>query len=153
MIGLIIVMFSIIIGSVVLYRRSVGPYNQAKQEASVIAQREADLVNVEEFYWYNGSETYFSLIGDNEEGEGIVVIIRQEGGQVMTFPLDEVYPETDAIRQVINEKSPERILQARIGIEEESPVWEVSYRNESGRIGYYIMDLETGEWIRTIDNI
>lgn len=153
LIGLSVVMASFIIATVVLYRRSVSPYNQAKSEATTIANREAGLASVDDFHWYNGTETYFTVTGTTDEGEDRIIIIRQEDGNVVNLSANEVISEADAIQQVREEKSPERVLQARIGIEEDVPVWEVSYRNKNGRIGYYVMDLESGEWMRTIDNI
>lgn len=146
-------MLVIIVGTVVVYRQAVTPYNQAREEASSLASRRADLVTVEDFYWYNGSETYFTVTGINNEDENIVVIIRQEGGQITTFNRDETISEIDAVNQVRQEKNPEKILGSRIGIEDDQAIWEVSYRNENGRIGYYVISLETGEWLRTIDNI
>lgn len=153
LIGLIVLMSAIIVATVVVYRRSVAPHNQAKEEATAIANREANITTVEDFYWYNGSETYFTITGTSDEGEELIAIIHQDSGEVTTLPVEETFSESEAIHQVVNEKSPERILQARIGIEDERPIWEVSYRNENGRIGYYLMSLENGEWIRTIDNI
>lgn len=153
LVGLIVVMSTLIIATVVVYRRSVAPHNQAEEEATVIANREANITSAEEFYWYNGSETYFTVTGTSDAGEELIAIIRQDTGEVTTISAEETVSEEEAIRQVVNEKSPERILQARIGIEDELPIWEVSYRNENGRIGYYVMALENGEWIRTIDNI
>lgn len=153
LIGVIIVLTSFILGVVVIYNRSVSPYNQAEEEALVIAEREAGVNNVDEFYWYNGTETYFTVTGTTENDEELIVIIRQDDGSIVTLPVNETISKNEAIRQVIDEQSPERILQARIGLEGETPVWEVSYRNENGRIGYYTLALENGEWIRTIDNI
>lgn len=146
-------MASFITGTVVIYRRSVAPYNQAQEEATVIARREVGISNVTDFYWYNGSETYFTIVGTTDENEEIIAIIKQEDGSVTSIPVDEAIAQDEAIRQVINEKSPERILEARVGIEGDLPVWEVSYRYENGRIGYYLLNLQTGEWLRTIENI
>lgn len=129
------------------------PYNQAKKEAFSIARTSAGLETMDRFYWYNGEETYFTIVGKDRNEEDRIVLIRQNDGKVTVLDGSEAVSEVQAKQITKRDKKPKRILEARIGISEEEPVWEISYQHENGKIGYYILSLETGEWIRSIENI
>lgn len=153
--GSLVFLTAVIIFGIFFFQRTTAPYYQARDEASTIAQEQANIQDVEDFYWFNGAEeTYFTVTGTNNEDTGQVVIIRQSDGAVAVYDQSEIVSETEAVRQVMNEVNPETILEARIGMDSDSlPVWEVSYKNSDGQLGYYLLSLKTGEWVRTIDNI
>ena len=46
-----------------------------------------------------------------------------------------------------------KILETRIGMEKGVPIWEVAYKEENGRLGYHIITLKDGEYVRDIGNI
>lgn len=152
-IGLVIVMSMLIIGSVYLYSQSIEPYSQAKSDTIAYVSERTTISEIGEFYWFNGEETYFTLTGTNEEGEERIYIVQQQGGQITTLSADDTVTKQEAIQQTKQERQPEKILNARIGILDETPVWEITYRNDNNRLGYYVINLRNGEWIRTIDNI
>jgi len=129
------------------------PFNQAREEAIQHAQANTDLETAEDFYWYNGEETYFSMRGNTQEGTEVVVIIQQNGGHIKVLEAEETISEDHARAIVRQEKQLARILEARIGMAASIPSWEVSFKQENGKIGYYVMNLETGEWLRSIENI
>lgn len=152
-IGLTVLLIMLIIGSIVLYRRSVAPYNNSKEEAFEYAIAHSDIITPEEFYWYNDTETFFTVVGKTEEDTELVVLINQDNGDVTSIPIEETISKQSAIQKTREARQPDKILEARIGMDNNIPIWEVSYRNENGRLGYYILSLEDGEWLRTIDNI
>lgn len=143
----------LIIGVTTVLSKSVSPLKQARVETIDLAERKADLVEADDFYWYNGNETYFTVTGKNSVEEEIIVIVKQEGGSVEVINQEDTFSKGDAIRKVVELDSPVRILEARIGIHENLPIWEISFRQENGRIGFTMLSLRSGEWIRTIKNI
>jgi len=153
LVGLAIGLGLLLVVSVALFQKSTAPFEQARAEAIEFAEERADLVQTDDFYWYNGTQTYFTVTGENSEGVPIVVIIQQDGGNMHVFNQEELISKEEAIQTTREAKQPKKILEARIGMEESLPVWEVSYRNENESIGYYVLSLETGEWIKSIENI
>lgn len=143
----------LVIGVTTVLSKSVSPLKQARAETIDLAERKADLVEADDFYWYNGNETYLTVTGRNSVDEEIIVIVKQEGGSLEVVNQADSFSKGDAIRKVVELESPVRILEARIGIHEGLPIWEISFRQENGRIGYTMFSLKTGEWIRTIKNI
>lgn len=152
-IGLAVFLIMLIAGTIVLYRRSVAPYNNSKNQAFEYAMTHSEIITPEEFYWYNDSETFFAVVGKTEEETELVVLINQDNGETTSIPAEETITKQQAIQRTREARQPEKILEARIGMDNNTPIWEVSYRNENGRLGYYILNLEDGEWLKTIDNI
>lgn len=151
--GLAVFLIALIIGAVVVYTKSIASYNESKEQAFDYAITNSDIVVPEEFYWYNDKETYFTVVGQTEQNEELVVLINQDNGEVTSIPIEETISKQEAIQLTKQARQPDKVLEARIGIDNEIPVWEVSYRNENGRLGYYILALEDGEWLKTINNI
>lgn len=150
---LLVAMLVLIISVVFIVSRSLSPFNQAEAETIELAERRADLVEARDFYWFNGEETFFTVTGENSLGDAIVVIVQQEGGAIEVLDEAETISKQEVMTQTIAREEPEKILEARIGMFKDEPIWEVSYRLENGLIGYTTWSLRSGEWIRTIKNI
>ncbi|MGX7419254.1 cell wall elongation regulator TseB-like domain-containing protein [Carnobacterium gallinarum] len=150
---LTIVMAFIVVGSWYVYYVGHQPMAKAEKEATEIAKQEADLKEVDQFYWYNGVETYFTITGTNQKDEKIIVIIAKKGGKTQVIKQSDTISESDARKLTREAKNPKRILETRIGLEKDIPIWEVVYKEENGRLGYHILKLKDGEYIRDISNI
>lgn len=150
---ILVILLLFIFSVTFILTRSLSPYNQAKAETIDLASRRADLTQADDFYWFNGEETFFTITGSNSEGTPIVVIVQQDGGAVQVYNEEETVSKEQVVRQTIEREQPEKILEARIGLSQNNPIWEVSFEQENGSVGYTTFSLTTGEWIRTIKNI
>lgn len=151
--ALIVILSVFIIAVLIIFGQSMSPYRAARNNAFEHAEEYADLENLDNFYWYNSEETYYTVTGTNGEGEDIVAIIQKEGGHVEIIPLLETISEYDAVQQALSDLENVEILETRIGKDEDIPVWEISFRNPDDTIGYYLVSLESGEWIKSINNL
>lgn len=149
----LITMLLFIIGVSSLLTHSLSPYKQARAETIELAQRRADLAKAEDFYWYNGDETFFTVTGTNKDGSSIVVIVQQDGGAIEVFNQDEIVTENEVVVATNNRENPKKVLEARIGVQNDQPVWEVSFQLENDQTGYSYFSLTSGEWLQTIKNI
>jgi len=149
----LILMLLLIFGVTFVLTRSLSPYNQAEAEATEIANRQADLTETEDFYWFNGNETFFTVTGTDSEGTNIIVIVQQDGGNTQVYNEADTVSEQEVIDQTFAREEPSNVLEARIGIYDSNPIWEVSFEQADDSIGYAIYSLTSGEWIRTIKNI
>lgn len=149
----LIIMLLFIFAVTFVITRSLAPFNQAKAETEELAIRRANLVESDEFYWYNGTETFFTITGKNDQGQPIIVIVQQDGGNIEVVDANEAITKYDVMQLTIERESPKRIREARIGIENKQPIWEVSFEMENGSLGYSLFSLTTGEWLKTIKNI
>ena len=149
----IVVMIVVIAFSISVYQTASKPLHKAEDEAFAVAKSSAGIAKVDDFYWYNGTETYFTVTGTNQEDEAVIAIVAQDGGETTVLNQADIITEAEAVQLTRQAVNPKEILEARIGIEEDTPIWEVAYKQENGRLGYYVLTLETGEWIKGIENI
>ncbi|WP_041556259.1 cell wall elongation regulator TseB-like domain-containing protein [Carnobacterium sp. 17-4] len=148
-----IVMSVILVCSITLLLISQDPIKKAEKETIAIAKESAGLVKATDFYWYNRDKTYFSVSGLNESDEEIMVIVAKDGGATTVLNQDEFITEQQAKALTREDKGAVDILEARIGLDGETPIWEISYKQENGRLGYYVLTAKSGKWVSDIENI
>ncbi|WP_347298386.1 DUF5590 domain-containing protein [Dolosigranulum savutiense] len=155
LISLNFILTAIIIFMILMFNRAAGPYYQAKVEATNFAQKHANLVKQEAFYWYTDSEgSYLTVTGQNDDQSSIIVLIRQSDGAIMVLDQADTVSQEAVTAQMIEDVAPAKILNYRMGIIKQNiPIWEVTYKKSNGSLGYYIASLETGAWLRTIDGL
>lgn len=155
LIGINFVLTAIIIFMILMFNNAAGPYYHAKVEATNFARKHANLVDQEDFYWYSDSEgSYLTVTGQNGDQASIIVLIRQSDGAIMVLDQAETVSQEAITAQMIEDIAPAQILNYRMGIIEQNiPIWEVTYKKSNGSLGYYIASLETGAWLRTIDGL
>ena len=94
------------------------------------------------------------MTGQNGDQASIIVLIRQSDGAIMVLDQTETVSQEAITAQMIEDVAPAQILNYRMGIIEQNiPIWEVTYKKSNGSLGYYIASLETGAWLRTIDGL
>jgi len=155
LIGINFVLTAIIIFMILMFNNAASPYYHAKVEATNFARKHANLVEQEDFYWYSDSEgSYLTVTGQNGDQASIIVLIRQSDGAIMVLDQAETVSQEAITAQMIEDIAPAQILNYRMGIIEQNiPIWEVTYKKSNGSLGYYIASLETGAWLRTIDGL
>lgn len=155
LIGINFVLTTIIIFMILMFNNAAGPYYHAKVEAINFARKHANLVEQEDFYWYSDSEgSYLTVTGQNGDQASIIVLIRQSDGAIMVLDQAETVSQEAITAQMMEDIAPAQILNYRMGIIEQNiPIWEVTYKKSNGSLGYYIASLETGAWLRTIDGL
>lgn len=143
----------VVLFSVIFYIRSTRPMAQAQKEAVSIAKEFADLQEVDKFYWFTREKTYFSLTGKNAKQEKIAVIIARSGGEVKTFKQKDGLTEAAAIKKIVAEYQPKKVLKASLGMYQDEPVWEVVTENDTGYFNYYLCSFKTGDLLKNIENV
>lgn len=149
----LVVMLLLITSVTILVNKSLSPLKQAEAETIAIAEEKTSLTEADDFYWYNGNESYFTVTGKNTDSKEIIVIVNQENGETKEFAKNETLSKQELFEKVREREEPARILEARIGIHNDLPIWEVSFRQKDDKLAYIIFSLTTGEWVRTIKNI
>lgn len=153
LITLAVVMSVVLVFSITLLMISQDPIKKAEKETVAIAKETAGLETATDFYWYNREKTYFSVAGLNEADEEMMVIVAKDGGDTIILNQDEFITEQQAKEMTREDKGSVEILEARIGLEGATPIWEISYKQENGRLGYYVLTAKSGKWVSDIENI
>ncbi|HLU23731.1 MAG TPA: DUF5590 domain-containing protein [Bacillaceae bacterium] len=137
-----------------LYTSTRAPLEAAKEYAEEIASSEAGIVSIEEFYMYNGSETYYVIIGKQEDEQEMVVWIPEdEEKKLIKKKLADGVSKQEVVNKLLAEENPQEILNVTLGMENDLPIWEVSYINNDSKLNYYYIHFDSGKWWRKIENL
>lgn len=154
--GLIV---AIVVFLVVSYMMATSPKREAEAEAFKIAQAEKGIQSVSAFYYYNGiKETYSVIVGPNKKGVETAVFIprgkhTKKTAKIVSYLMSDGISKQEARNIAIKEKQPAKILTTNIGMDEGTPIWEISYRKEDGTLNYFEINFITGSWYRQINNL
>ncbi len=147
----IILLLMILFFSAIFYVRASRPMRQAKAEAIQLAKQYIDLKRVDRFYWYTREETYFSLIGEEQDGEEKIIIIPKKGDQMTILNKSDGLDEQE-VRAIMNQEfSDEKIKKITLGMFENQVVWEVTTKI-SDNLHYYLLDFKDGTLLKSIQS-
>lgn len=152
---LILVLFIVVCVGVFIkvYVSAQEPLAAAEEKAVSLAKEKVNLSEVEDFHIYHGTETVSVLEGKNNKGENIIVWIPEKNKKVMVDKRKNGLSKEEAIKRLMDEKNPKKIMSVRLGMENNIPLWEIHYRSENNLINYYYVDFKTGEWLKKIENL
>lgn len=126
----------------IIWDISSAPYLEMKQHATQVARDYADIQTVDTFSIYNSSETYYSIIGVNSEGQSLAVIIPENSNTVFVYPTENGI-SMDEAQAIAKENGAGDIEKVVLGFKDGKPIWEV----KSGT-AYYQVEFETGNFIK-----
>lgn len=125
------------------------PKNKAADIAYKTAKTEAGLKTMEQFYMYHGLDSYSVVIGTTNSGvKKIVWIPDNDREKIVVMNVANGKTKED-IRSIVQQRTnPENIISIKLGMENNVPLWEVTYKNRSGKYNYDYYDFQTGEWLK-----
>ncbi|KFN90534.1 DUF5590 domain-containing protein [Tetragenococcus muriaticus] len=150
------VLLFIIFFSIIFYIRASRPMRQARQEAEEIAEEYANIDTVDDFYWFTREETYFTVMGRDEDDRALAVIVPQSGDRVTVEEQSEGLSEQEARQAVLQEHENETVEKASLGMVDDTPVWEVVTTDDNeDTVGsnYYLLQFQDGEEVKTLRDI
>lgn len=126
---------------------------RAEDESIKLVSYDHTVKSVNKFYWSTTDKTYFALDFNDDQSSQHYAIIAQEGGEIAYFTANEIISENEASSIVLNDMKPFKIIQMRLSLLNNEPVWEATIKNENSTITYYTISAKNGSWIQTIENI
>ena len=136
-----------------LFVRTQDQFYRAEDEAISLVSLDYDIKDALNFYWSTTDKAYFALEFNDRDGQHRYAIITQEGGDIAYYTSQDIISEEDAESIVLKNHSPHRILQMRLALLNQVPVWEATIKNEDGTINYITINATNGQWIQSIENI
>lgn len=125
------------------------PKNKATDIAFETAKTEAGLKTMEQFYMYHGLDSYSVVIGTTNSGvKKIVWIPDNKREKIVVINAAKGKTKKDIQSIVQQRTNPEKIISIKLGMENSVPLWEVTYKNRSGKYNYDYYDFHTGEWLK-----
>jgi uncharacterized protein YpmB len=129
--------------------------NQAEERAIQIAESKGGLVEISDFYLYHGKETYSVVIGQDQEGTKQVLWIPEntKDQSVIKKKYSDGVSKTEITNEVKKEKQPKEIISVKLGMENKTALWEVTFKDQNDFLHYYYYDFLTGKLLRYYENI
>ncbi|MCB5952612.1 DUF5590 domain-containing protein [Enterococcus sp. BWT-B8] len=150
---LVAILLTVIVMLSIFYIRATHPMAQAKREAVKIAEEYTELETVDNFYWFNRKETYFTVTGKDASGKEIIVVVPEKSGNVTVLNQEDGISEDQAKQMVAQSYKEEEIQKANLGLFDGEVVWEIVAKSEEGPLNYYLITFKEGKEVNVIQNI
>ncbi len=121
---------------------ATSPFVSAKEKAEQVAKDYADIQSVSSVSTYNGSASYYSLVGENTDGQEVLVLIATDSSDIFVYQMDQGISQEEA-ESIAQENGATTVDKVTLGYEADQPIWEV----KSGT-AYYLIGFESGELIK-----
>ena len=133
-------LLALVVTSSFLYLVWLGmnPYRTAKTEGERLAKQYAELETVSQIDFFNGLESYYSVIGQDKNQKPIAVLIEKNSQKIYVYQLESGTSQEKA-EAVVREKGATEIDKITFGRYADKPVWEIKSGGD-----YYLVDFETG---------
>ncbi len=153
LLGIVAFLLIILVAGSMIFIRSNRPMQQAKREAIQMAEKYADLETVDQFYWFNREQTYFTVVGKNKSQEEIIVIIPKSGDKVRVLAQKDGLTEEQAEATVKTNYPDVTVEKATLGIYRDKTAWEITAKDDQGAIYYYLLTFNDGKTIKVIKKL
>ena len=150
---LTVVFLIVLVGLSWLFISSQAHIQQAQKEAVKRIEVDYTVKDVKKFYWTTIKEAYFAMEFVDDSGQAHYAVIAREGGDAHYYTPSEIITEDEAKSIAAEGTGVTNIMQARLGMMNDGPVWEVTIKNEDGTLTYYYVNAKDGAWIQKIENI
>ena len=117
------------------------PYQTAKVEGEKLAKQYANLETVSQVDFFNGLESYYSVLGQDKNQKPVAVLIEKNSQKIYVYQLESGTSQEKA-EAVVREKGATEIDTITFGRYADKPVWEIKSGGD-----YYLVDFETGALI------
>ncbi|MCM3718900.1 DUF5590 domain-containing protein [Fictibacillus phosphorivorans] len=119
---------------------------QQKKEAAAIelAKKELNLKTVTNIDHFFKNETYYVVEGKNDQGTDMIAWVGSDK-EIYSEKAKEGLSEKQMIDYVKKNQNAVKIIDSRLGMEDEIPLWEVVYIDDQDRYTYYYGYFETGK--------
>lgn len=144
---------AVIVCIVIIFIQSNHSMSQSKKEATEIAKEYANLETVDDFYWFTRKETSFSVVGKDDKGNELIVMIPKSGDPVKVLNLKDGVSEGQIRQVVAQDYQQNNIKKVNLGLYDGKPTWEVVTENADQSFNYYLLSFENAEEINIIKNI
>lgn len=125
------------------------PKHKAEDLAFEIAKAEAGLKAMDEFYLYHGKESYSVVVGTTSSRQKQIVWIPDNDRDRIVIENVANGKTKEEILSIVQQNiDSEKIISVKLGMENSVPLWEVTYKDRSGRYNYDYYDFKTGEWLK-----
>ncbi|WP_078553311.1 DUF5590 domain-containing protein [Bacillus alkalicellulosilyticus] len=148
---LLVVLLLFVIGSataVYYYQTIRSPLLEEKEKITQFVLANGAVTSISSINFYHGTEAYYVIEGQNAENESLIVWVSEDLQSVITRKAEDGWSKEQVTDFAIQELQPAKLISIRLGMEQELPVYEITYINEDDRLAYYYITFRDGTYIQ-----
>lgn len=146
----------IAIGCVSLYVSATKPLKNGKEAAIERAKNEAGLTEVISADWFHYTENYYVIDGKDTKDDELYVWVPEDSKKDIFIKKKSAGMSEKELLNFIqsglgdlsNDKKPKKIIRIKLGMIDNAPAYEVTYRDQENRYSILYVDFYHGEWYR-----
>ncbi|MET3558727.1 uncharacterized protein YpmB [Streptococcus rupicaprae] len=139
--GLTIVLVVLVISGLTIFYHALYPYRSARREVEALVKQHMDLSEINHFAIFHHQESYYSLEAKGQTGESLLVLVPQDGRDILVYQATEGIKASEA-EEIARNSGAQSIQKTTFGLFNQVPVWEV-YADG----GYYYIGFEEGDLV------
>ncbi|WP_147515354.1 cell wall elongation regulator TseB-like domain-containing protein [Massilibacterium senegalense] len=141
-VGIVIVIFGLLTAYYQSIRHDV---NSSQKKAVQKAQQEANIERIDTVTYYHGNESYHIVQGRTQDKKNVLVFVPEKKGDLFVVAASKGMTKKEAIEQVKREQQVTELVDIRLGMEKNTPLWEIVYTDEEENYNYHYVRFTTGE--------
>ncbi|MCU9613683.1 DUF5590 domain-containing protein [Caldibacillus lycopersici] len=157
---IIIVLFLVVIiaiGLVLVYHFSTDDLKQDKDLAVERAKEFTNITTVETIEWFHYIDNYYVIKGKNNKKESIIVWVpdNPKNKEIVVKKAKDGLAEEEVVSLLSNgldnfsnDKRPTEIIDIKLGMVDNAPAYEITYRDQKNRYSIIYIDFYKGDWYR-----
>ena len=151
--NILLVILRVLLVGWITYAVSNQPRHAAKRQATQMAEKYAHLQDPDRLYIFNRESTFYTVSGKNQQGQPILVIVPQKGGNIRVVKQNSGLTAQQVRKMTQQNRHPAEIMKVAPGVFNDKTVWEVTYRNKKGQLCYDLINFKTGKYVQEINNL
>jgi uncharacterized protein YpmB len=133
-----------------LYNSAVSPLEEREAAGRAAASSMEDIAEIYEVNFFHGETSYQVVDAVREDGEDIYVLVPEnEEAEPEVLLHSAGITREEARETAAANEDMQSVHAVRLGMLEGIPIYEINYTDSYGRLGYYYVSFENGEYIKS----
>jgi uncharacterized protein YpmB len=131
-----------------LYVKTMQPVKEQSKEAIIRAKEILHLSKVIDVEHYFGKDAYYVIDAQSEIGNVFIIVPEEKTKKITYVKKEEGITKEQAIKIIEKTKNPKQILDIRIAIDQNIPLWEIVYEENAHQRTFIYLTFKTGEFYK-----
>ncbi|MDF2606424.1 MAG: peptidase propeptide and domain protein [Bacillales bacterium] len=148
---LLIIFSTVLIGSLFVIFSLQNIFSKSEyihKEAIMRAKSDYDINKVIKTSTYNGKKQYIAIEALKKNNKKIYVLVPVKGEEMYAYRSSQGISKKKALEIVKREDDVQKVIKIQLGMEEDNPLWEITYINDNGNYSYYYVNFEDGTFFK-----
>lgn len=144
------------LGSVFLYISATKPLENEKNAAIKRANEEVKLTKITNIDWFHYTDSYYVIEGVTTDNKEVYVWVPEDKNKTVHVENKKTGMSKDKVKAIVfnelnditSDKRPKEIMNIKLGMIEDTPAYEITFRDQKNRYSILYIDYYNGDWYR-----